>query len=82
LENNISSTLVGDASSKLNKKRHFLGIWTFSFQCCHGECIQVNTEVPVFSYVVQGKIRILTANLSSRQDLPTPESPMRSSLKR
>jgi hypothetical protein len=83
LENSISSTLVGDASSKLNKKkRHFLGIWTFSFQCCHGECIQVKTEDPVSSYVVQGKIRILTANLSSRQDLPTPESPMRSSLKR
>jgi hypothetical protein len=30
----------------------------------------------------EGKIRILTANLSSRQDFPTPESPMRSSLKR
>jgi hypothetical protein len=26
--------------------------------------------------------KMLTANLSSRQDLPTPESPMRSSLKR
>jgi hypothetical protein len=39
-------------------------------------------EDRVFSYVVKGKVGILTANLSSRQDFPTPESPMRSSLKR
>jgi len=39
----------------------------------------------VCTYVEGGEernIRVLTANLSSRQDFPTPESPMSSSLKR